>query len=230
MSVPTETSLGGGAIHDEESKDPLPMVDSFLHFSSTWGPPKDQCMFPSLDLLPFRSFNRNAKIGKVADFGSYLRNAMRGRFSRSQGEQHSELDLRGGVGPDDEDGGLFIRVDNVKVPKKTIGWAGKGGIKPRPQTGKDDRVGQRGTDSTEGNSYNKRFLRLTRARRVTGETGFRPQQSTRREFSVKIQPDWTQLESVELSKVRFHVCSAPAPAFHCVCVCVCLHVCLWWGQ
>lgn len=88
-------------------------MEGIVHFSTTWGPPKDKCMFPEFDLLPFRTFSRNTKIGKVSDFGGYLRHAMRGRFSRSQGEQHSELDLRGDAGAEDEEGGQLDRKSVV---------------------------------------------------------------------------------------------------------------------
>ena len=53
----------------------LPPLD--ITFSASWGPPTDKIVFPAFDKLPFRTFSRNSKIGKAADFGGYLRASMR---------------------------------------------------------------------------------------------------------------------------------------------------------
>jgi hypothetical protein len=65
-------------------------------------------------------------VGKVADFGNYLRANMRGRFARSAGEQHAELDLRGGADADEEDTPTgFERVDSRRSVPRAPGRGGR---------------------------------------------------------------------------------------------------------
>jgi hypothetical protein len=47
----------------------------------SWGPPS-ACRFTDFDRVPFRMFSRSAKVGKVADFGNYLRPMMRAWHAR----------------------------------------------------------------------------------------------------------------------------------------------------
>ncbi len=189
---------------------------------SSWGPPA-ACMFAEFDGTPFRLFSRSAKVGKVADFGGYLRPMMRGRFSRAMGEQHSELDIRGDGGPEEDGDGAFVRVDTTKtVPRPRMGGqrrphnaggppggrGGGGGGGGRPvDASAGGEMGNKGKIQT-GSSFNKRFNKLTRARFQSDNRGGKPggphghAPRTLREFSVKIQPDWLQLETLDLAKVR----------------------------
>jgi len=187
-----------------------PVVDS-LAWSATWGPPPG-CQFPAFDQLPFRVFSRATKIGKVADFGSFLRFQQRTRgYVRNMGEQHSELDFRGGEGAlgGEDDGEGYTRVDaasKIVRPGGARGGRGRGRGGPFRGGGRDE-PGAGGRGGGQGTSFNKRFNKLTRARYVSGDNwagkpggagGARPM----REMSVKIQPDWLQLETLDLAKVR----------------------------
>jgi hypothetical protein len=203
----------------------LPPLD--VHFGPSWGPPA-HIQFPNFDRLPFRLFSRAAKIGKVADFGSFLRFPMRGRFARAQGEQHSELDFRGDGGVDGDDAdGAFQRVESKAVPR--AGGGGGGGMRRGGYGGGRGRGGARMDDRGEpgrgrfnqaqsGTSFNKRFNRLNRARWVSGDNWSRggpggPGGRPMREFSVKIQSDWIQLETVDLAKVRGFSRGSPSHIF-----------------
>ena len=205
----------------------LPSLD--ICFGASWGPPADRILFPAFDRLPFRLFSRSAKIGKVADFGSFLRFPMRGRFARAQGEQHTELDFRGDGGLDGDDAdGAFQRVE-AKAPPRSGGGGGggmrrggygggrgRGGMRAGDDRGEPGRA--RGAQAQSGTSFNKRFNRLNRARWVSGDNWSRggpggPGGRPMREFSVKIQSDWIQLETVDLAKVRGFSRGSPSPIF-----------------
>ena len=190
-----------------------------MHFPARWGPPP-QCQFPAFDALPFRAFNRGTKIGKVADFGGFLRFQTRARgYMRSQGEQHSELDLRADGQVDGDDGEGYTRVDTTsKVVRPNMmkgGGRGRGGFRGGRGGGREEPGAGGRAQYQMGTSFNKRFNKLTRARYVSGDN-FKGGQGQRliREFSVKVQPDWLQLETLELSKVRFGGRGRRAP---CVC-------------
>jgi hypothetical protein len=196
----------------------LPPLD--ISFSDSWGPPS-HVLFPSFDRLPFRLFSRTSKIGKVADFGGFLRFPMKGRFARTQGEQHSELDFRGDGGLDGDDAdGAFQRVESKAPPRlgggggytggrggRGGGRGGRGGMRAGDDRGDAGRG--RGAQGQSGTSFNKRFNRLNRARWVSGDNwqrggdGRGPGGRPMREFSVKIQSDWVQLETMDLAKVRW---------------------------
>ena len=179
-----------------------------MHFPAKWGPPQG-CQFPSFDQLPFRAFSRTTRIGKVADFGGFLRFQQRTRgYTRNQGEQHSELDLRADGAGDGDDGEGYTRVDTaskvVRMGGGMRGGRGRGGFRGGRGGAREEPGAGGRSQYQQGTSFNKRFNKLTRARYVSGDNfkGGQGGKGVIREFSVKVQPDWLQLETIELSRVR----------------------------
>ena len=94
---------------------------------------------------------------------------------------------------------------------------GRGGGRGPSDPAAGGEMGSKGKIQT-GSSFNKRFNRLNVARYSTSDRGGKSggQQRTQREFSVKVQADWLELESLDFAKVR-HYCgkerkrATPAP-------------------
>jgi hypothetical protein len=130
-----------------------------------------------------------------------------------RGEQHSDLDLRGDNIADDDGNGSFQRIDSTRLAVKPRASGQRRQQYTAPQRGGVGRgpsdpaaggeMGSKGKIQT-GSSFNKRFNRLNVARYTTSDRGSKAggPQRTQREFSVKVQSDWLELETLDFAKVR----------------------------
>jgi translation initiation factor 3 subunit D len=198
----------------EEPKAPFSLGPVTFNESS-WGPTGVPERFAA---VPFASFNRSDRIGKVADFGNFTRYTGR-RYGR-YGEENVELNYR----YDAEEAREFNRVEKggkivsgaVAAPAAQRGGmrnaAGAKGPRGAPSAGAGG-AGTKGYDDRSARAAGRTGIRGGRDDRAAGKLGGKGMQGKRmpmrrgpggvaqREFSVNVTADWLLLESVELSQL-----------------------------
>lgn len=173
---------------------------------SSWGPPdEDDTSNPNAPQskfahLPYAPFGRSDRLGRVADFTGRA-NYQRGTGTRRGGDDNQEFQYK----VDAEEESSFQLVDTSKTASSNVRRFVTPAARRRQHTQRLRQVNARRQQQNQGPSHQMQSSQRTRGGGGRGKYGGRGgrqyQNRVDRQASVSVQPDWIQVEDLDLSKL-----------------------------